>query len=331
MRKKVLGIAIFAAVCCVALLFYQRVNERSDLVKVPPHVHEPSTALSPQETFVLLEHFNAAVAARKAELKSGIVDFTLTLSKMKTPFSKNPVYEERVKWHVTYRFSDQQQFYQIQERVKVKPGWLQRPKWKESKRYKFQVNGSEENGRVNRGDGWQWTTRHPIELHHYNSPLRWNWDTNLTRMTQLFGHIVDAKSVVAERQPVEYLKFEDWRADKIETTELWFSPKKSHRTTKVLQQTRFINKDPNDRTSVPSVEPLAEAQLSPQMSQFRYTCQLAQFEPGVWYPQTATEMREVIDAENLHFLIGEKLTLQVHSATFNIPIAVKDLLLLPDR
>jgi hypothetical protein len=52
MRKKVLGIAIFAAVCCVAFLFYRRVNERSDLIQVPSRVYEPSTALSPQETFI---------------------------------------------------------------------------------------------------------------------------------------------------------------------------------------------------------------------------------------------------------------------------------------
>ena len=331
MRKKVLGTAIFAAVCCIALLFYRLANEHSDSIQVPPPVYEPSVALSPQETFVLLEHFNTAVTARKVELKSGVVEFTLTLSKMKTSFSKNPVYEEKVKWHVTYRFSGQQQFYQIQERVKVKPGWLQRTKWKESKRYKFQVDGSGENGRVNRGDGWQWTTRHPIELRGYSSPLRWNWDTNLTRMTQMFGHIVDAKSVVVEGQPVEYLKFEDWSSEKIATTELWFNPKKNYRTTQVSQQTRYINKDSTGRTSFSSGQSLSEAQLSPQMSQFRYACQLAQFEPGVWYPQTATEMREVVNTENSHFLIGEKLTLQVHSATFNTLIAVKDLLLLPDR
>ena len=39
----------------------------------------------------------------------------------------------------------------------------------------------------------------------------------------------------------------------------------------------------------------------------------------------------MVDAENSHFLMGEKLTLQVHSAAFNIPIPVKDLLLQPDR
>ena len=331
MRKKVLGVVIFAAVCCVAFLFYRRVNERSDLIQVPSRVYEPSTALSPQETFILLEHFNTAVTEREAELESGVIEFSIVLSKIRTPFSKNPVYEERVKWYVTYRFSGQQRFYQIQEHVKVKPGWLQRAKWKESKRYKFQADDSGENGRVNRGDGWQWTSRHPIELNNYNSPLRWNWDTNLTRMTQMFGHIVDAQNVIIDGEPVEYLKFEDWRTDKVETTELWFNPQKDYRTTQVLQQTRFINKDSTDRTLVSSVEPLTEKWLSPHISRFRYTCQLAQFEPGVWYPQTSTEVREVIDSENLHFLIGEKLTLQVHSATFNIPIAVKDLLLQPDR
>lgn len=331
MRKKVLGIAIFAAVCCIAFLFYRLANEHSDLIQVPPPAYEPSAALSPQKTFAMLEHFNTAVAAREAELKSGIIEFTLTLRKMKTPFSKNPVYEERVKWHVTYRFSGEQQFYEIQERVKVKPGWLRRTKWKESKRYKFQVDGITESGRVNRGDGWQRTIDHPIIFHQYSSPLRWNWDTNLTRMTQMFGHIVEAKGVVVEEEPAEYIKFEDWRADKIETTELWLSPEKDYRTTQVLQQIRFINKNSTGGTPFFLEELLSEAQLSPRISRFHYTCQLARFEPDIWYPQTATETREVIDTENLRFLMGQEVNLQVHSATFNVPIAVKDLLLLPDR
>lgn len=331
MRKRILIVIIFVFVCCLVLLFYRRTTKPPVLMHAPPHVYEPSVALSPQDTLMLLEHFNAAITEREAELESGIIEFSLTLSKIKAPFSKNPVYEERVKWHVTYRFSGQQRFYQIQERVKVKPGWLQRAKWKESKRYKFQANDSGKNGRVNRGDGWQWTSHHPIAFNSYGSPLRWKWDTNLTRMTQMFGHIVDAQKVIVEGEPLDFFKFEDWRADRIETTELWSNPQKDYRTTKVVQQTRYINKELTNKTLVSSGEPVTEGWLSPHISQLRYTCQLAQFEPGIWYPQTSAEIREVVDAENSHFLIGEKLTLQVHSATFNIPIAVKDLLLQPDR
>ena len=331
MRKKILVIAICIVICLVALLLYWQTADRPVSEQVPPRIYQPSTALSPQETFALLEHFNTAIAAREAKLQSGIIDFSLTLSRPKTPFSKNPVYEERVKWHVTYRFSGQQRFYQIQERVKVKPGWFQRAKWKESKRYRFQEDGNQRHGRVNRGDGWQSTSRHPIEFGYYNSPLHWNWDTNLTRMTQMFGHIVDAQNIVVDAEPINYLKFEDWLAEKIETTELWFNPQKDYRTTKVLKQTRHINKDVAHQTLLSSGEPITEEWFSHQMVQIHYTCQLAQFEPGIWYPQTTTEVLKVVDSENASVHMGQKLMLQVHSATFNIPIAAKDLLLLPDR
>lgn len=115
MRKRILVVVIFTFVCCLALLFYWRTTKRPTLTQTPQRVYEPSTALSPQDTLMLLEHFNTAITKREAELKSGVIEFSLTLSKLKTPFSKNPVYEERLKWHVSYRFSGQQRFYQIQE------------------------------------------------------------------------------------------------------------------------------------------------------------------------------------------------------------------------
>ena len=188
-------------------------------------------------------------------------------------------------------------------------------------------------GYVNRGDGWQWTSHHPITLNSYGSPLRWKWNTNLTRMTQMLcGPSLTHRRTSLRRNRVDYFKFEDWRADRIETTELWSNPRKDYRTTKVVYSRQdTLTRTLTNKTLVFSGEPVTDGWLSPHISQLRYTCQLAQFEPGIWYPQTSTEVREVVDAENSHFLMGEKLTLQVQSAAFNIPIAVKDLLLQPDR
>ena len=270
MRKRILVVVIFAFVCCLVFLFYWRATKRPALIQTPL-VYEPSAALSPQDTLMLLEHFNAAITKRETELKSGVIEFTLTLSKIKTPFSKNPVYEERLEWHVTYRFSGQQRFYQIQERVKVKPGWFRRAKWKESKRYKFQADDGGKKGYVNRGDGWQWTSHHPITFNSYGSPLRWKWDANLTRMTQRFGPIVDAQNIIGEEAPGNYFKFEDWRADRIETTELWSNPQKDYRTTKVVQRTRYINKELTNKTLVSSGEPVTEGWLSVLPSEIQTT------------------------------------------------------------
>ena len=85
MRKRILVVVIFAFVCCLVLLFYWRATKRPALIQTP-RIYEPSAALSPQDTLMLLEHFNAAVTEREAELESGVIEFSLTISKIKTPF-----------------------------------------------------------------------------------------------------------------------------------------------------------------------------------------------------------------------------------------------------
>lgn len=327
MLKKRLIVTICIGICLIAFFLYRRAANLSEPKETASRVYQPSARLSPQETQMLLKHFNLKVAAREARLKSGVIVFSITNSKTVSSSAKNPDYKERVKWDITYRFSDQQQFYRIVERVKVKPRWFRRATWKESKRYEFQEDSNQRLGRVNRGDGWQWTSRHPLELGDYYNPFRWKWDTNLTRMIQMFGPIVETQHTSSN-----YVKFENWRAEKIETTELWFDPQKDYRATQILQQTRYIKTGTTDRTSLSSGAPITEERLSPQIGQTDYLCQLAQFEPDIWFPRTATEIWQLVDiSSNSHFHTGRKLTLQVHSASFNIPIAIKDLHLFPDR
>ncbi len=334
MLKKILIISISIGFGFIAFLFYWRSTSRPGLQSTSPRVYRPTPALSPQEMLALLEHFNAAAAKRDAKLKSGIIEFSVTISKIKTPFSKKPVYEKRLKWDITYRFSGQQQFYQIVESVRVKPGSFRRATWKESKRYEFQEDRNQRHGRVNRGDGWQWTSHHPVQLGDYHKPFRWKWDANLTQITRMFGSIVDAQNIV-EDEP--YIKLEEWHADKIKTTELWFDRRKDYRATRTLQQTVYPEKSESDRTLLndrdlpyPGVL-LSIKEISPQTSRIEYICQLAQFNPDIWFPQTVTEVWELVNLENSRFQDGRKLELQVHTASFNIPIAVKDLHLFPDR
>ena len=101
MRKKILVATICITICLISIFFYQRSIDGPASEWTPLQVYEPSAVLSPQETLALLKHLNTKVAAREAKLESGIVAFSLTLSKL-TPLSKNPVYEDSVEWHVTY-------------------------------------------------------------------------------------------------------------------------------------------------------------------------------------------------------------------------------------
>ena len=77
MRKRILVVVIFAFVCCLALLFYWRTTRPPALMQTPQRVYEPSAALSPQDTLMLLEHFNTAITEREAELESGVIEFSL--------------------------------------------------------------------------------------------------------------------------------------------------------------------------------------------------------------------------------------------------------------
>ncbi|RKU18773.1 hypothetical protein C6503_08955 [Candidatus Poribacteria bacterium] len=323
MLKKFLIFAICIGICFIIFFFYQQVGNRSEHKETASHVYDyqPSTGLPPQETQMFLKHFNSKVAAREAKLKSGVIEFSITKSREQSSSAKSPVYKERLKWDITYRFSGQQRFYKIVERVRVKPGWFRRAIWKESKRYEFQEDSDYRYGRVNRGDGWQWTSRAPLELGDYYNPFYWAWNSNLTQMVQMFGPIIETRSTVGDKLH-DYIKFERWGTDKIEITEFWFDPWKDYRTTRILQQTRYIRyikRGTTDRTLLSSGAPITTEKLSPQMRQINYTYQLAQFAPDIWFPQTAT------------FLTGRKLELQVHSASFNTPILVKDLQLFPDR
>lgn len=320
MLKKFLVFAISIGICLIIFLFYRQAANRSEHKETASRIYhyQPSAGLPPQETQMLLKHFNSKIAAREAKLKSGVVEFSITKSREQFSSTKSPIYEERLKWDITYRFSGQQRFYKIVEHVRVKPGWFRRATWKESKRYEFQEDSHKKYGRVNRGDAWQWTSRAPLELGDYYNPFYWAWNPNLTQMVQMFGPIIKTQST-AEDGLDDYIKFKKWGTNKIEITELWFDPRKDYRTTRILQQTRYIKRGVTDRASLSSGAPVTTEKLSPRMRQINYTYQLAQFAPDIWFPQTAT------------FLTGRKLELQVHSASFNTPIPVKDLQLFPDR
>ncbi len=58
----------------------------------------------------------------------------------------------------------------------------------------------------------------------------------------------------------------------------------------------------------------------------RYTYQLAQFAPDVWFPQTVTmeELPIYVNETQLPKWVLRKFTLQVHRAVFNTPIAEED-------
>ena len=86
-----------------------------------------------------------------------------------------------------------------------------------------------------------------------------------------------------------------------------------------------------DVTVVDPTKPLVLGAAPPSTSEMserdHYIYQLAQFEPGIWFPQTAT-LERIVDSEanqQQAQLPYRKITMQVHRAIFNIPIDEKDL------
>ena len=74
MLKKFLIFAICIGICFIIFFFYQQAGNRPEHKETASRVYDyhPSTGLPPQETQMLLKHFNSKVAAREANLTGSV-------------------------------------------------------------------------------------------------------------------------------------------------------------------------------------------------------------------------------------------------------------------
>ena len=329
------------------------------IVSAQPPCKEPP-AFAAEET-QLLEHLRTEVAAYDEKFTSGEVEFSITLSEpLSFPIprdKKDPLYEDKGYWHITYRFDEECQFYEVKTRKKMELNGQPLPNWQET-HYQYRIDGNQRlhiRENASRG-GWK---QHPpraipsrIFEQQFN-PRWWSWPPHGFTFEQFLSLCapVDVYSVKMNDTAYQYLSLyckADGNDDTSSTIEIWMHPQKDYHATRMVtynrrsQQTLLVGADGTATLSPPRAG----------LSLTREIYHLAQYEPGIWFPKTVTnehfhgypmeqifsDMPEaeypVMITESLipqaalaeHFTWpNRKLTMQVHRAVFNIPIEKKDL------
>ena len=355
-RCTVKTLSIHHAFCCIllstALLFIVQPT-----VAQPP-ITEPHSLSD--EAAQLLKHIKTKAAEYDAQFKSGEVEFSITLSQkipqgtdvlenlfgwfrniVRQPREKEktPLYEDKAVWHIIYRFDREREFYDVKARKKTELNGRPLPNWQET-HYQYLIDGKTLHIRKR-------TDSSKASQHFENefNPRWWGWPPEgLTFGKFMHGYDpVDIKTVKINDTQYHYLRLYrkmQQGSDKAWTREIWMHPQKNYHAIRMIQYGRLA-------TEIDRQGTLREAFFLT-----RNTYQLAQYEPGIWFPKTVIQghfdgglMEEILPntSESEYPVImsealipqsfrEEKLTwpwirtiMQVHRAAFNIPIAEEDL------
>lgn len=284
------------------------------------------TTLS-EEATQLLKQINFGTLDYNSKLKSGMIKFSLNLEQME---NIQRSLEKKGVWNITYRFDGKREFYDIKIRKKMELNGAPLPNWQET-HLQYQIEGKKLYVRQKNRTGWKkyspQTVPSPFFKPEFN-PFWWNWPIwNLTLAQLNSGYqFVDIQQVQWENTPHYHLTLKR-RVDTHEsknTLEIWLDPQKGFQPTQMLAHRRYVQKP-----FQPHKEEPASVQSEKMYSLVRYTYQLAQLKPNIWFPKLVTmeksgEMLEV-DKKPQSLPIFRKITMQVDKVVFNIPIDEKDL------
>ncbi|MCY3553318.1 MAG: hypothetical protein OXH39_22885 [Candidatus Poribacteria bacterium] len=318
-------------------------------------------ALSAEAT-QLLQDIITGTAAYNAKLKSGEVEFSITLSErirqeknflerlfgwgrnllMSSEKEKEEVqYEDQGYWHITYRFDGDHQFYDVKMRKKRELNGKSLLNWHEM-HLQYQINGRTVYFRENPKTEWQQQSAHksrppwgadiPSDVFEEQfNPRRWSpppWGSKFTRMINFYKP-VDVQRVKVKEIPHNLLTLQRTDFDATHTIEIWLDPQKAYRPTRILAHRRSLTQlfiEGRDG----KITPLPREKTYRLTS---YIYQFAQFEPDIWFPKTVTmEHSSVVgDEDKQPPSAHRRTTMQVHRAVFNMPISEKELGIIPDR
>ena len=327
-----------------------------------PPITEPHSLSD--EAGQLLEHIKTKAAEYDAQFKSGEIEFSITLSqkipqgtdvledlfgwfrnilRQSPAEEKTPLYEDEGVWHIIYRFDGEREFYDVKARKKMELNGRPLQNW-QTTHHQYLINRKTRHIRERTGNGWK---RHPPQSkasQHFESefnPRWWGWHPEgLTFGRFIRGYDpIDVKPVKTDNTPYYYLRLYrkmQQGSDKAWTREIWMHPQKDYHAIRVIQYGRLA-------TEIDRQGTLREAFFLT-----RKTYQLAQYEPGIWFPKTVTQghfdgglMEEILpDTPETEYPVimsealipqsfrkekltwpWRKVTVQVHRAAFNIPIA----------
>ena len=310
----------------------------------------PNPALSAEAT-QLLEDIITRTAAYNAKLKSGEVEFSITLSErirqeknflerfltwgknlfMPSEEKEEVQYENKGYWHITYRFDGDRHFYDVKMRKKMELNGNPLQNWKEI-HHQYRMLGKTLHFRANTDTAWK---RHPLTLsstfeEEFN-PHWWSWPPwgfKLEKLIRIFKPI-NVQQVNVEGIPHNFLTLQRTDPHTTRIFEIWLDPQKEYRSTRILTHRKSIIKPVEERPDG-KIIPLPPERVYILTG---YTYQLAQFEPDIWFPKTVTmEHSSVVGDEDKQLSPAyRRTTMQVHRAVFNIPISEKELGITPDK
>lgn len=278
-----------------------------------------------KESAQLLEKIKKGVEDYNKKLKSGKVEFTVTLGKLlqnQKQKVKKVEFENVGTWHIVYNFEGSRRFYDVRIRKKMEFNGKPLPNWTE-KHYQFQIHNEKMLIRELKDTGW---VQHPqpIDKLIFRSeftPRSWGWNPGVFSFAFLIKYAppIKVEQVEVDGVPLYLLTLQRVNNKKNTMTEqLWIDPMKGYRPIRRLRSKTFI---------MQAIERHLDGtfkRLSPNsgITRTHYTYKIAKFEHDLWFPKTATLSLGYDPVTQQGF---RKTTMQVHKAIFNIPIDEKHL------
>ena len=298
-------------------------KKEDDLIN--PAMELKTGLLLSKEAAKLLEHLRKEIEAYDAKLKSGKMEFSITLSegnrnwvKERKPKPKNVQYEDTGIWQITYNFEGRQHFYDVKARKKQELNGKMLPNWQEI-HHQFQLEGRKLNIREKNETGW---VQYPAKLSDFEGmfdPRWWGWHPwrfDFQFLTS-FLEPIDVQLLEEDGIPLYFLTLRRIDPDVTRTNQIWIDPQKGYRIIRIFMSQKSVQK---------TVLKLSSGVIIPnppeEVEHFDiYTYQLEQFEPGIWFPKIATwELSYNPETQQSY----RKIQMQVHKAVFNIPITAED-------
>ena len=278
-----------------------------------------------KESAQLLEQIKKGVEDYNKKLKSGKVEFTVTLGKLlqnQKQKVKKVEFENVGTWHIVYNFEGSRRFYDVRIRKKMEFNGEPLRNWTE-KHYQFQIDDKKMLIRELKDTGW---VQHPqpIDKLIFRSeftPRSWGWNPGVFSFAFLikFAPPIKVEQVEVDGVPLYLLTLHRVHSEKSSMTEqLWVDPMKGYRPTRTLRTTKQIAQSSIKRSDGTRIRRPPRIVISRINTAFH----IEQFNQDLWFPKTATLSLGYDPDTQQGF---RKTTMQVHKAIFNIPIDEKDL------
>ena len=290
----------------------------------------------PAEARQLLAHIMTGTETYDAKLKSGIIEFSITLSQATdkqlpanavTYLENGHQYEETGYWHITYKFDGDRRNYEVKARYKMSFHGQSLEDWQETHhQYRILRNILHIWEKV--GTEWKKYRPQKMSARHFKphfDPHWWSWPLWNLRLTDLFRFFkpTDVQQVNVENS-AHYLLTGRRSGPADSDIEIWLDAEKDYRPTHVRMHNRSVLGVAPDEAPGERLKPIP---LETEYALTRYTYQIEKFAPDIWFPKTVT--REVsfstTDENQQSLPTLRKAVMQVHRAEFNIPIAERDL------